>query len=259
MKKLIIGRISRFVATVAICVGVGTSASASLDFIGTNGPLAASVSFDVVAGNLQITLNNTSLADVTSPTGGGAILTSVFFDLAPTTTLTPISAMLGLGSVVYFGPNGSGNVGGEWAYAGGLTGAPGNAGLGTSSTGLNLFGQANFNGSNLQGPTAVDGLQYGITSAGDNLTTGNAAVTGNFALIQNSVIFTLSGNPAFTTIGDYTISNVSFQYGTDLSEPNVPGVFVETIVPEPTTFTICTLLLIPLVTRFSRKHLSVDQ
>ena len=220
-------------ATIAlICAGASTSTLAlPLTFNGVSGTFSASATFDVVGGKLQITLANTSLADVTTPTGGGGILTALFFDLAPTTILTPVSATLGSGSTVFFGPNGGGNVGGEWAYKRGLSGAPGNAGLGTSSSGFGLFGQANFNGANLQGPTAVDGLQYGITSAGDNTANGNAAVTGQFALIKSSVVFTLSGNPAFTTINDYTISNLSFQYGTDLLlDPNV----IATPVPEPT-------------------------
>ncbi len=256
MIRQIVRKISGVVTAVALCVVASTSALGQLTFVSSNGLRSASATFDVVAGNLQITLNNISTNDVMTPTGGGAILTSVFFDLAPTTTLTPVSAMLGLGSVVHFGPNGGGNMGGEWAFGSGLIGAPGNAGLSTSSTGLGLFGQANFNGSNLQGPTAVDGLQYGITSAGDNVATGNTPVTGGFALIQNSVIFTLSGNPVFTTIGDYTISNVSFQYGTALDEPNDPGVFVETNVPEPTAMSICALLLVPLASRVCRKHLA---
>src|SRR6185503_11805094 len=88
-----------------------------------------------------------------------------------------------------------------------------------------------FPGSNLQGPASPNGLQYGITSAGDNTATGNTPVTGTNALIQNSVVFTLSGlppgfNPATS------ISNVEFQYGTDLSEPHFPG------VPEPATLVL---------------------
>jgi len=153
-------------------------------------------------------------------------LTAVFFDIDPTTVaLTPVSAKLA-GSTVYFGTSGvDGNVGGEWAYGSGLTGAPGNAGLGTSSSGFNLFGQANFNGDNLQGPAAVDGLQYGITSAGDDPATGNTPVTGENALIKNAVTFT------FRTSGPdpiASIRNVSFQYGTGLTEPRITS-----IVPIP--------------------------
>jgi len=235
MKKSLI-LFTGLVTTALVWMGAGSKASATpLTFNGASGTFSASATFDIVGGNLQITLANTSLSDVLTPTSGGGILTALFFDLAPSTTLTPISAALG-GSTVFFGPNGGGNVGGEWAFAAGLSGAPGNAGLGSSSSGFGLFGAPNFNGPDLQTPAAVDGLNYGITSAGDNPLTGNTPVTGGsgpnpVALIKSSVIFTLSGNPAFTTIGDYTISNVSFQYGTDLVlDPNITA----TPVPEPT-------------------------
>lgn len=256
ISKRIFSKLFSLTAIAAACATAVLNAKADVQFAGSSGSLAASVSFDVIAGNLQMTLNNTSLADVTSPTGGGGILTSVFFDLSPATVMTPVSAVLGVGSTVYFGADGGGNVGGEWAYKSGLVGAPSNARLGISSTGLGIFGAANFNGSNLQGPAVVDGLQYGITSAGDNLATGNAAVTGGFALIKSSVVFTLSGNPGFTTISDYTISNVTFQYGTDLSEPRVQGYLVNTNVPEPTVTAICTVLLVPIVNRLRQKNSS---
>jgi hypothetical protein len=69
-------------------------------------------------------------------------------------------------------------------------------------------------------------LQYGITSAGDNLTTGNGGLGGTH-LIKNSVVLTLGG---FTAEPDAAISSVYFQYGTDLTEPRIPGV-----VPEPSS------------------------
>jgi hypothetical protein len=256
MRNPISSKTIRWMAILLLIASTVIPSHASKTFIGTNGLLAAAVDFDVIGGQLQVTLNNTSLADVTAPTAGGAILTGVFFDLTPTTTLTPVSALLGLGSVVYFGPSGGGNVGGEWGYASGLVGAPGNTGLGVSSSGLGLFGQSNFNGPNLQGPTALDGLQYGITSLGDNMTTGNAAVTGQFALIKNSVVFTLSGNPTFTTIDDYTISNVSFQYGTSLLEPNVPGILTTNNIPEPSTMSLCGLMLAFQIFRLRRDNKS---
>ena len=239
-------------AASALCALTCSSAFGQLTFVSSNGLRSASAIFNVVGGNLQITLNNISTNDVTTPTGGGGVLTTIFFDLAPTTSLTPVSAMLGLGSVVHFGSNGGGNVGGEWAFASGLIGAPGSAALGASSSGLGLFGSGNFGGPDLDPPGAVNGLNYGITSAGDNLITGNAQVTGNVPLIQNSVVFTLSGNPVFTTIGDYTISNVSFQYGTSLSEPRDLGILVPNNVPEPSSLSICALLLIPLRSRIAR-------
>jgi hypothetical protein len=59
---------------------------------------------------------------------------------------------------------------------------------------------------------------------GDNPNTANQGLNKD-PLIKNSVVFKLSGLPA-DFILDGVITNVSFQYGTDLTEPNVP-------VPEP--------------------------
>jgi hypothetical protein len=70
-------------------------------------------------------------------------------------------------------------------------------------------------------------LGYGITSAGDDTSTGNKRVTGDLPLIQNQVVFTLSGLPSDFDLVT-AVSDVSFQYGTDLREPNLP-------VPEPAT------------------------
>lgn len=186
------------------------------------GDLSAQAVFtDAGGGTLQVLLTNTSTADALVPTD---ILTAVFFNVG-SQTLTPVSASLN-GSTVFYGPNGGGDVGGEWAYENNLdpnkmNGIIGMSGI--SSTGLDLFGKYNrFGVTNLQGPEAVNGLSYGITSAGDNPDNGNAAVTGQFALIQNHVLFTLSG---FTGNVDTDIQNVWFQYGTDLTPP----------VPEPST------------------------
>lgn len=184
----------------------------------SSGNLSASARFENVGGILSVTLTNTSSADVMVPAD---VLTAVFFDLATGETLIPVMASLS-GATVHYGPNGSGNVGGEWAYGAGLSGAPVGATRGISSAGFGLFGNANFGGANLEGPTAVNGLNYGLTSTGDNVSTGNSPVTGGVPLIQDHVVFLLSGisskfDPA------KSIRNVSFQYGTALTEPNVPA------------------------------------
>ncbi len=181
--------------------------------------LSADASFSVVGGNLQVVLTNTSADDVLNPS---QVLTGVFFDVAGSPALTPISATLTGGSTVFFGPNGGGNVGGEWAYLGDFSALGTTFDSGISSAGFGLFGTANFNGPELEGPPngAVNGVGYGITSAGDNLLTGNAAVTGQFPLIQNQVTFLLSGISGTFSISD--ISNIRFVYGTDLNEQPVP-------------------------------------
>lgn len=174
----------------------------------------ATADFETAGGNLQITLTNTGAADVT---GSHQVLTAIFFDIAGNPALTPISAALAPGSTVIKGFDGGGNVGGEWVYRSDLSGAPSGASQGISSAGFGLgFGRANFGGPNLEGPEAVDGPQYGLTSALDNPDTYFGRTT---PLIKNSAVFTLFGLPPNFVL-EQDISNVTFQYGTRLGPPN---------------------------------------
>jgi hypothetical protein len=205
-------------AGIAVTTVSATGASAYL-FEASKGSLSASADFRVSESNLIVTLTNTSTADVSDPSD---VLTAVFFTFVDDPVLKPVSAVVPVSSRVLFGGTDPGGaVGGEWAYADQLSGAPHGANQGISSSGLGLFGAANFPPyNNLQDPAdSVDGLQYGITSAGDNPATGNQKVTGSQALIQNQVVFTLSGLPSGFDVS--SISNVSFQYGTALNEPNI--------------------------------------
>lgn len=209
---------------IAAFVGLSSAAvarSGPITYFDASGPLAASVTFEANGSDLVVTLANTSANDVLAP---ASILTAVFFDaVGPALSLTPVSAVVAPGSAVFFGPVGpGGEVGGEWAYRGGLVGAPLGLSYGISSSGLDLFGPLDmFPGAVLSPPHGPDGLDYGITSAGDNLATGNAPVTGGVPLIQNSVIFTLTGLPAgFDPAQD--ITQVWWQYGTDFKEPGFP-------------------------------------
>jgi hypothetical protein len=224
-----------------ICAGTTFSASAAAVFPWDDGAggHSAQATFNIVNEGgknfLTVLLENTSMNDVMVPTD---VLTAVFWD--PTANLTPVSATLPLGSFVKFGGvDSEGGVGGEWAYKSGLSGTPGGAVLGISSTGVDLFGKKNLfpPGENLQGPASVDGLQYGITSAGDDFATGNSPVTGDNALIKNSVLFKLMIGDGTGTYDLAGIENVNFLYGTSLGE--VPN------VPEPTTVIAGALLLLP--------------
>ena len=175
------------------------TAQAAVTFSAQAGALAASVSFDVLPGSkLQVVLTNTSLTEAAEPTG---VLTAVFF--SGLNGLTPTSALLAAGSTVINTVNNTGiyanqqppgdNVGGEWAYNV-VSGLPNGASAGISSSGLGIFGGANFNGPNLQNPVALDGMQYGIVPASSQSGGGNGGMDGN---------------------------NLSGQYGTALSEPNL--------------------------------------
>ncbi len=244
----------RLVQTVAMAAVVGAvlgawttpSGAVSMTFDASSGSRSASVTFELSDSGLLVSLANTSGSDALNPSD---VLTAVFFSIAGNPVLTPSSATLASGSTVLFAPSSSvsgslspagPDVGGEWAYATGLAGAPGgatrgigSAGFGTSGVTEDFFAAWNRfrTDSNLQGPDGLNGLEYGITSAGDNPATGNAAVTGRNALIQNSVVLAFGAVPPGFVLND--ISNVSFQYGTDLSEhPNLQP------VPEPGTLVL---------------------
>lgn len=105
----------------------------------------------------------------------------------------------------------------------GRVSAPRGTQYGVSASGFGLFGPGDvFPGGNLAGPVDPDGPQYGITSAGDNINTGNGGT--QTPLIKNAVVITLSGLPAGFD-PEARITDVNFQYGTSLNEPNldVPG------------------------------------
>jgi len=210
-------------------------ASASVTLSAAGGGRAASATFDdSVAGFLTITLTNTSMLDVTAPT---FVLTALFFDL-PGATLAPLTAVIAAGSASYdltgqppgpftgvlVDPAGT-NVGGEWAYGSGLVGAP--AAQGISSAGFGVFSDPNFcnggsfpsaNCPNLDPPDALNGVNYGITSAGDDVNTGNGDILNGGPLIKNSAVFRLSYTGDLDLAG---LTSVSFQYGTALTEPNL--------------------------------------
>ena len=218
--------------TLTILLGmVGYANATPVTFTGSSGTLAASVTFDVSGSDLLVTLSNTSKGDPSAP---GNILTGVIFSIPgnPPLDRTTGSAKLTAGSIVIHGPvpatDSGGVVGGEWAYTNSLAGAF--VGQQSIYSAGYFDGNARFPGSNLQGPPSgsVDGVQYGITTLFDLAANDNGGIKSQ-GLIQNSVDFVLPGLPAGFKLSD--ISNLSFQYGTALDEPNFPG--VES--PEPAT------------------------
>ena len=238
---------------------VATPAFGSLIVTGSSGSRSAEAEFDLIGSALSVTLTNTSASDVLIPID---VLTALFFTAAGDPAFSLGSAVLDGASTVFFAPlldafgipivggtYAGGDVGAEWAYNNALSGPLG-ANQGISSTGLTLFGPGDRFDTvgDLQKPASPDGLQYGLTSAGDNPLTGNTPVTGQYALIQDSVLFTFIVPSGFG-LGD--ISGVSFQYGTALDDPNVPG----SSTPEPASLVLLGLGLGGLVIKRVRKAL----
>lgn len=183
-------------------------------FLGSSGAYSASAVFALIDHQLSVRLTNTSRGDVLVPAD---VLTGVFFNMARNVQLNPVSAFVTSGSAVRFGSETGGNVGGEWAYSGSLTGGPNADRQGISAAGLGLFGPHDlFPGPQSSDGSGAGGIDFGLLSAGDDVTTGNAPVTGGNPLIQNSVTFRLSDLPGGFDLSD--ISDVWFQYGSSLSE-----------------------------------------
>ena len=183
----------------------------------TGRTLSAEVTFDVepTYGRLVVTLTNTSNDDVVLPS---EVLTAVFFNVRNEPVLSPYNARLEPGSVVLRGPDGYGNIGGEWAYRASIAGPlAARRGISAANYGT-LFGGANFRGPNLDGTSLgnVDDVNYGVTSAGDNPNTDVGQ-----PLIRNSVVFQAA--PQFSINPATDISGVSFQYGSTLTDSNLPG------------------------------------
>ena len=206
-------------------------------FTGGSGGLAATVSFDLVGSQLQVVLSNTSTGDVLVPSDA---LTAVFFNIAGNPLLTRNSAIAG--GPTYLGStnvSGAGTVvGGEWAYLNGLSQYAANSGI--SSSGLGVFGPGDrFPGANLSGPESPNGVEYALASAGDNPATGNAGILGE-ELTKSSVTFLLTTASPFDLSA---IGNVTFQYGTSLSEGHFSGTTSRS-VPEPGTLGLAGLALL---------------
>jgi hypothetical protein len=191
--------------------------------------VTASASFAISGTTLTLTLTNTSPSNaLEAPTN---TLNGLSFLInGSTPALTPVSAISPNTIVNPANCNvnpcaGSNvNVGGEWGYQQNFGGkeAVGSAGYITTGLAGNL---GNFNGVDLQSPTSLDGIQFGILSASHGAL--NGGLTGQ-ALIEDRVVLTLTV-PSGTTEGQ--IGSVSFLYGTapDATVPGTPGI----PVPEP--------------------------
>jgi hypothetical protein len=229
-------------AVAAALLGTVPLSASALLFTGSNGTLSASADFGLTTigttDYLKVTLTNTGTFDALA---AGDVLTALFFNVTGNPLLSRDSATVAAGSTVIDCPSGctlptAGDVGGEWAYANSLAGAPLGVNSGISSSGFGLFGTGDlFGGPDLSPPLSPDGANYAITSAGDNAATGNGSINAG-GLIQNAAVFLLD-IPVGTTLDLADISKVSFQYGTSLSETNLPGI-PPGLLPEPNSLAL---------------------
>jgi hypothetical protein len=223
MDMLFSGIVRGAIAPAVLSLAAASASAGTLFASASSGNLAAEATFEAVGGQLIITLANTSAADVLVP---AEVLTGVYFNIVGSAvSLSRVSVLIDDGcSVINVGSQPVGGVvGGEFAYRGDLLGPRGTS-YGISSSGLGLFGPGDvFAGGNLAGPGDPDGLQYGMTSAGDNIMTNNGGT--DAPLIKNAVVITLSGLP-MDFDPEASLTDINFQYGTALDEPNL-------LVPTP--------------------------
>jgi PEP-CTERM motif len=217
--KLIVSMLS--ILALAMALG-GTAWASAITYSGSSGNLSASATFSLTGNTLTVTLTDTSSSDVLVPAD---VLSAVWFDV--THALTPSSANLN-GSSVYYGS--LLNVGDGWGYYSGLAGSGQGKNDGITAAGFGIGGgHSNFSAAH----TGLDGIDYGLLSAGDNTSTGNTGVLGHGPLILNSAQFVLTAPTGFalSELG----KTVVFQYGSALTEPSYAGY---SPTPEPGTLAL---------------------
>jgi hypothetical protein len=210
-----------------LLTGVG-AAQAALTISGSSGNHSASAAFNIIGGDLFLTLTNTG----TSATGTyapGDVLTAVFFNITGSPTFMPISATIPSGSNVA-NPGSCNNasaatcsaltnVSTEWGYqhnpnSGNPIGPVPGSQEGVSSTGFNVFGPHDMidQGSSPPDTPVPDGANFGIVGSGYVNGAGNGGVNST-PLIRDSVLVDL-GATTLTSLNSSDITNVTFAYGT---------------------------------------------
>jgi hypothetical protein len=231
---------------VAVFAAAAVGVAAHGETVWTTGPanepgetLAASATFSISNLDLVVTLSNTGTFD---PVNANDILTGIFFTLSGDLALTPESAQVEMGSSVvgHRLPVGfTGDVGSQWAYRNHLVGATNGVNEGISSTSLKWFGTKNlFSRRKIKGFGSLGGISFGLTTT-DDLPANDRGGLKNKGLIQNSVVFTFSGLPQDFALSD--ISNVIFQYGTNLKQPELISQAMANNVAEPPTMALAAM------------------
>jgi hypothetical protein len=213
--------------------------------------LKATATFTVSNLDLIITLSNDATFD---PNDRQDILSGVFFNIAGDPKLTPVSAELEPDSMVIAHPlplGFTGDVGGEWAYRNDLKKAPLGANEGVSAANLKWFGKKKylFPGERLHGAGHPGNVDFGLTTLFD-LPGNNKGSIKHKGLIENAIVLVLEGLPVDFTLAD--ISNVTFQYGNKIKEPEITGEAIA-VIPEPSTIMLVATGLLGVLTVFRRR------
>ena len=232
--------------TVASYTGFG-----ALTFTGSGpGGRAASVTFAEAGGDLMVTLSNTG-TEPTSQWDSTYLLGAVFFNYTGPGTLAANSTSSG--AVL---PNGSGvigtlasgtTIGSYWAYGSGV-GGPNGAGQVLTSVG---YGLGNLPSRGNMGPDSQKvGGADGALLGWNNINNANPSVTGHEPLAYSTIVFTLDGSdlPASLVASDFT--DITFQYGTALSDTSFIGnLYSNPVVsaPEPNYGIATAVVLLPIV------------
>ncbi|MEH1949021.1 MAG: XDD4 family exosortase-dependent surface protein [Nostoc sp.] len=213
----VVGYITCGLSSLALVIGSQVPRAEAITFTSSSGNLAASADFQLNGDVLTLKLTNTSSQDILAPTD---LLTGVFFNASKSLNL--VSATLGLGSKVY--QNGYvsllqpinlsvDSLKGGWQYQSNIS----DSGLQGINQGIGTAGLGIFNG-NLTGNG--NQFDYGLLSASSNLTANANKPVKETSLIENSLIFTFLGASNLT---ESSFNNIIFQYGTNLSEPQLAG------------------------------------
>jgi len=126
------------------------------------------------------------------------------------------------------GPTGT-DVGAMWGYITNPSGVSQDYGLSSAGYGAGTYTFAPGAADQPHQGTPPAGGDYGIVSAGYTLAGDNGGITNNQPYVKNSVVFDLGAfNGSLSNI-----NNIRFQYGTALTDANLPGT---PPVPEPATW-----------------------
>jgi hypothetical protein len=236
-----------FLTVVVVALCRVPSAEATVVFTGSQGGLSAQASFSISGTTLTVLLTNTD----TSPSGSEwvptEVLTGLFFNLG-SGEFTPVSATIDSGKIVQKNNCNDGapscnttDVGSEWSYAYGGVGFLSGENQGIASAGYlnDNTSDGNFGPGNLDGPEAINGMEFGIVPAEFVAGSGNGGMDGE-AFIAGTVKYVLT---IPTGLSESEISNVYFTYGTSPGGglPGTPGTgttTTSTSVPEPASLAL---------------------